>query len=225
MYTSITIYKTYENGTTTDLDYIFATIKKFGAIHKVPYAWILKIGSIWSRYKTYVETGTDFLNTSWSNFNYISNYDPITNSPTKQYSLIVDGSAIDIILEKNTVIGTDTSSLIHSGFYPKLINDFNVFYQGFQIYSTYTNSDIQDGFSSGVTLNYVDGAIIDYGDGFHASPRWRLVAITVIDRTGSLQPHSRAAFTAASIACATPSPENQPTNGVALRCDHSISSW
>ena len=39
-------YKTYENGATTDLDYIFATIKKFGAIHKVPYAWILKIGSI-----------------------------------------------------------------------------------------------------------------------------------------------------------------------------------
>ena len=159
-------YKTYENGATTDLDYIFATIKKFGAIHKVPYAWILKIGSIWSRYKTYVETGTDFLNTSWSNFNYISNYDPITNSPTKQYSLVVNGGAIDIILEKNTVIGTDTSSLIHSGFYPKLINDFNVFYQGFQIYSTYTNSDIQDGFSSGVTLNYVDSAIIDYANGF-----------------------------------------------------------
>jgi hypothetical protein len=159
-------YKTYENGTTTDLDYIFATIKKFGAIHKVPYAWILKIGSIWSRYKTYIETGTDFLNTSWSDFNYISNYDPITNSPTKQYSLVVNGGAIDIILEKNTVIGTDTSSLIHSGFYPKLINDFNVFYQGFQIYSTYTNSDIQNGFASGVTLNYVDGAIIDYADGF-----------------------------------------------------------
>lgn len=159
-------YKTYENGATTDLDYIFATIKKFGAIHKVPYAWILKIGSIWSRYKTYVETGTDFINSSWSNFNYISNYDPITNSPTKQYSLIVDGGGIDIILEKNTVIGTETSSLIHSGFYPKVINDFNVFYQGFQIYSTYTNSDIQDGFLSGVTLNYVDSAIIDYGNGF-----------------------------------------------------------
>ncbi len=159
-------YKTYGNGATTDLDYIFATIKKFGAIHKVPYAWILKIGSIWSRYKTYTETGTDFLNTSWSDFNYISNYDPITNSPTKQYSLIVDGGAIDIILEKNTVVGTEVSSLIHSGFYPKLINDFNIFYQGFQIYSTYTNSDIQNGFSSGVTLNYVDSAIIDYGDGF-----------------------------------------------------------
>ena len=41
-------YKTY-NGTDANysdesLDYIFATMKKFAAIHKVPYAWVLKIG-------------------------------------------------------------------------------------------------------------------------------------------------------------------------------------
>ena len=29
-----------------DFDYIFATLKKYGAVHKLPYAWILKIGSV-----------------------------------------------------------------------------------------------------------------------------------------------------------------------------------
>jgi hypothetical protein len=41
------------------LNYIFATINKFGAIHKVPYPWILKYGSIWHRSKVWIESGVD----------------------------------------------------------------------------------------------------------------------------------------------------------------------
>ena len=159
-------YKTYSSNSATDLDYIFATLKKFGAVHKLPYAWILKIGSVWNRYKNFVETGKDILDTSWSGFSYVRNYDPVTNSPTKNYNLIINGAQMDIVLEKNTTLGAETSSLINTGFYPLLINDFNVFYQGFQIYSGYTDSDIQNGFSSGVTLNYVPEAIINMPEGF-----------------------------------------------------------
>ena len=163
-------YKTYTGSESTysvkDLDYIFATLKKFGAIHKLPYAWLLKIGSVWHRYKTYVETGTDILSESWSGFSYTKNYDPVTNSPQRVYPLTIDGAQIDVVLEKNTSLGLETSTLINTGFYPKLINDFNVFYQGFEIYSGYTDSDIQLGFSSGVTLNYVPEAIINLSEGF-----------------------------------------------------------
>ena len=159
-------YKTYSSNSVTDLDYIFATLKKFGAVHKLPYAWILKIGSVWSRYKNFVETGKDILDTSWSGFSYVHNYDPVTNSPTRNYNLIINGAQMDIVLEKNTTLGAETSSLINTGFYPLLINDFNVFYQGFQIYSGYTDSDIQNGFTSGVTLNYVPEAIINMPEGF-----------------------------------------------------------
>ena len=159
-------YKTYSSNSATDLDYIFATLKKFGAVHKLPYAWILKIGSVWSRYKNFVETGKDILDTSWSGFSYVHNYDPVTNSPTRNYNLIINGAQMDIVLEKNTTLGAETSSLINTGFYPLLINDFNVFYQGFQIYSGYTDSDIQNGFVSGVTLNYVPEAIINMPEGF-----------------------------------------------------------
>ena len=163
-------YKTYTGNESTysvkDLDYIFATLKKFGAIHKIPYAWLLKIGSVWHRYKTYVETGDDILNESWSGFSYTKNYDPVTNSPQRIYPLTIDGAQVDVVLEKNTTLGLETSTLINTGFYPKLINDFNVFYQGFEIYSGYTDNDIQLGFSSGVTLSYVPEAIINLGEGF-----------------------------------------------------------
>ena len=185
-------YKTYESNSVTDLDYIFATLKKFGAVHKLPYAWILKIGSVWNRYKNFVETGKDILDTSWSGFSYVHNYDPVTNSPTRNYALNINGSQIDIVLEKNTTLGAETSSLINTGFYPLLINDFNVFYQGFQIYSGYTDTDIQNGFSSGVTLNYVPEAIINMPEGFDPNnPRRDLrvipwsVYITTLDKTSS----------------------------------------
>ena len=185
-------YKTYESNSTTDLDYIFATLKKFGAVHKLPYPWILKIGSVWNRYKNFVETGKDILDTSWSGFSYVHNYDPVTNSASKNYNLIINGSQMDIVLEKNTTLGAETSSLINTGFYPLLINDFNVFYQGFQIYSGYTDSDIQNGFTSGVTLNYVPEAIINMPEGFDPNnPKRDLrvipwsVYITTLDQTSS----------------------------------------
>ena len=164
-------YKSYENNNTTELDYIFATIKKFGAIHKVPYAWALKIGSVWHRYKKYVESGVDILDASWSGFSYTDNYDPDTQNKEKIYSLIINNSQIDIVLQKDTSIGVETSTVINTGFYPKLINDFNVFYQGFEVYSGYSETEIQLGFNSGVTLNYVDEAIVNLYEGFEpASP-------------------------------------------------------
>jgi hypothetical protein len=185
-------YKTYESNSVNDLDYIFATLKKFGAVHKLPYPWILKIGSVWNRYKNFVETGLDILDTSWSGFSYVRNYDPVTNSPTRNYGLTINGAQIDIVLEKNTTLGLETSSLINTGFYPLLINDFNVFYQGFQIYSGYTDTDIQNGFSSGVTLNYVPEAIINLPEGFDPNnPKRDLrvipwsVYITTLDQTSS----------------------------------------
>lgn len=162
-------YKSYDNGSVVDLDYIYATIKKFGAIHKVPYAWALKIGSVWHRYKKYVETGVDILDRSWSGFSYAYNYDPDTQNKEKIYSLSFNNSQIDIVLQKDTPIGAELSTVINTGFYPKLINDFNVFCQGFEVYSGYSETEIQLGFSSGVTLNYVENAIVNLYEGFDES--------------------------------------------------------
>ena len=164
-------YKTYtgtqDNYSDESLDYIFASLNKFGGLHKMPYAWVLKVGSIWNRYKTYIETGNDILTNCWEDFDYVSNYDPVTNDKTKTYDLILPGqiSGTSIILEQYkevSTFGSNNSILtINTGFYPKLINDFNIFYQGYTIFTGYTNTDIQNGFNEGLVLNYVPEAVIN----------------------------------------------------------------
>jgi len=160
-------YKTYDDGLNTELDYIFATLKKFGATHKLPYPLIVKLGSIWHRYKKYVNDGVDILDDVWKNFDYVTNFDPVTSATTKDYTITVDGGVIDIILQKNSTFGTDTSTLINTGFYPKLINDMNVFYQGFEVFSGYTNLGIQSGVDNfKVALKYVPETLIRGNKGF-----------------------------------------------------------
>jgi len=141
-------YKTFSNNTTTDLDYISSTLKKFGAIHKLPYAWILKYGSIWHRYKRYKEANIDILQSAWNNFNYAGNFYPITSATTQTYSLKYRDNNFKITLQTE-----DTTSVnMQVGFYPKLINDFNVFFNGYDLYKNYTNEEIQNSVNGGLKL-------------------------------------------------------------------------
>ena len=130
-------YRSYNEP--NDLSYILSTIKKFGAVHKLPYAWIVKYGSIWHRYKTWNETGVDMLDEVWKDFNYLGNYDPVTSASTKVYKLNIEGYENNIVLE-NTVSATPNlvsynSTTINTGFFPKLYDDMNVFLQGLQLFS------------------------------------------------------------------------------------------
>jgi len=117
-----------------NLSYILPSLKKFGAIHNLPYAWVLKYGSIWNRYKSYKSTGVDFLDEIWKNTDYIQNYDPGFSSTTTTYQVNVDGQNYDIVLDKDTNISLSTLNQINTGFYPKLINDFNFFFQGQNVF-------------------------------------------------------------------------------------------
>jgi len=141
-------YKT--NGTNLNqLDYMFASLKKFGALHKLPYAWILKIGSLWYRYKQEKETNTDILGNIWKAADYKESFDPITKNPTKIYKLDFNGTTGNTIqLEYDG----GTNIVVQSGFYPKLINDFNYFYKGSDLYSSYSDSEIQTSINDGLKL-------------------------------------------------------------------------
>lgn len=144
-------YKTYENDVTVDLDYISSVFKKYGAIHKMPYAWVLKIGSIWYRYKKYIESNVDILDPIWDNFNYTDNYSPIEKKKDQTYNFTYNNESISITLESIT----NDSNNMNVGFYPKVITDFNYFYNGFDLYSTYTNNEIQNSINLGLKLyNY-----------------------------------------------------------------------
>jgi hypothetical protein len=173
-------YKSYESNQPTDLDYIFASLKKFGSLHKVPFAWVLKIGSIWHRYKKYTESGIDILNNSWKDFDSVTNYDPATSAATKTYSLTYKGANIDIILEDINVLGSQTSAIINTGFYPKVINDFNVFLQGFEIIQSNTQINGAckiDGTT--LTVNQINGGLLQVGyilSGLNLEPNTTIVS-------------------------------------------------
>lgn len=171
-------YKTYDYqpplaaGTTIDLDYIFATYKKFGAIHKIPYAFILKYGSIWHRYKTFVDSGVDILQGVWNNFSANTNFDPITNNLSKEYTLTINGVQQKISAQKTTTVGLDTYTDINVGFYPKLINDFSIFFKGSDLFTTYSDSEIQSQLNdttNGFTLTFGNGSSYTSRAGYNPS--------------------------------------------------------
>jgi len=141
-------YKT--NGQATELDYIASVFNKFGAIHKMPYAWVLKLGSVWYRYKKYVDDNVDILDSVWKNFDYINNYDPVTNNVSKQYDVKLKDTSNTITIQLQA---QNTQQIrIQPGFYPKLVNDFNYFYNGSNLYKNYTSSEIQSSINDGMLL-------------------------------------------------------------------------
>lgn len=145
-------YKSFTNKVETELDYISSVFKKFGAIHKMPYAWVLKYGSIWHRYKKYVEENVDILDTAWSDFDYVTNYSPIEKTSEQVYT--VNGNRI--------VLQTQTEGVtnLQVGFYPKVINDFYYFYNGYDLYQNYTEDEIQKSVNNGVKIfNFGDSNI------------------------------------------------------------------
>jgi hypothetical protein len=129
-------YKTKNGESITDLNYILPTLKKFGAVHKLPYSWVLKYGSIWHRFKTFKEKGIDILDEVWKDFNYKENWDPINSATTLNYNLTIDGIPRNLVLDATS--GSPAFTDINTGFYPQLIDDFNVFIQGLKLFSGQT---------------------------------------------------------------------------------------
>lgn len=148
----ISLRERYKNlGSNNELDYMASCFNKFGAIHKVPYAWVLKMGSTWYRYKTYVETNRDILDGIWNNFDFIGNFDPVFSSKTTTYEFqfpASNPSKYKVSLEKQNQNVLE----IQTGFYPKLMNDFAYFYNGRDLFKSYTNDEIQSAVSDGLRL-------------------------------------------------------------------------
>ena len=108
--------------------HVFSTFIKYSALHKLPYAWILKYGSIWHRYKNYVKTGDDFLDDVWKDFDYKSNYNANEN-----FQYIING---------NQTISLKSDNNVNVGFYPVMMNDYNAFLNGYDLFSGFTNNEL-----------------------------------------------------------------------------------
>jgi hypothetical protein len=140
-------YKTLNSA--NPLDYIFASMKKLGAVHRLPYVWILKYGSIWHRYKEFVNTGQDILGPIWSNYDYINNYDPVNGDTGKSY--VLNGVGTITLQEQELDVSSQYDEL-QIGFYPKTINDFNYFLNGSDLWTNYSDSEINQSIAQGFKI-------------------------------------------------------------------------
>ena len=157
------------NKTVTDLDYLYATFTKFAAIHRVPYAWMLKYGSIWHRYKQFVNNNIDILDDIWDDFPYLENYDPINQNASTQYTFrdyTGGNSTISLQLSIQTpapiVLNHDS---ISGGFYPKLINNFYNFFANQDLVSGYTQNDWANAYNQSFRVGKTNQSTIAFGPG------------------------------------------------------------
>lgn len=121
-------------------DYIFAGLNKFASINKVPYAWVLKLGSVWYRYKKKVLTNVDILDSIWKDFDYKNAYDPSGDSLTKEYNIIIDSNT------SRTKFKVDDNDNLRVGFYPKVVNSFYQVLTGYDLFNDYNLDSKPDDF-------------------------------------------------------------------------------
>ena len=115
-------------------DYIFATLNQLSAVHPLPYAWILKYGSVWHRYKNYVKNGVDILDSVWTNFD-ANKYFNDTSGLINQYQLNIGENSTQITFAGDWNIGGNFRK-INVGFYPELNNIMHYFVTGDLLYNS-----------------------------------------------------------------------------------------
>ena len=135
-------------------DNIYAGLSKFAAIHKIPYLWLLKYGSIWHRYKEDKIGNGDILDGIWKDFDYVNAYDPITNDINKVYEVQnYTGGSTTYAPQTNININIFGNNIdmqfTNNGFYPKVVNDTYRFFTGKSPLITYSNTEMNDLFNNG----------------------------------------------------------------------------
>ncbi len=113
-------------------DYIGKTLNQVSAVHPLPSAWILKYGSIWHRYKEFVNNGSDFLSNIWNDFD-ANTYFNNSNGLGYTYNLNVgpNNSPYNFGGQWSP---TPTSDQLNLGFYPELNNYIYYFVTGELLY-------------------------------------------------------------------------------------------
>ena len=166
-------YKDVSPALNTDMDYIFASLTKFGGVHKLPYAWILKYGSIWHRYKTHKETGFDILAPYWNNVNVFELFDPTTQTLTKEYEFTNQkGKNVKIVGQQNytpTNASLGTNTVMNMGFYPKVMNNIYFMFTGQNLFTNYSDSEMNQAVTLGMNVGDIDFSSIKLPQGFDPS--------------------------------------------------------
>ena len=171
--------KDFTDDVLTDLDYLAATFNKFSAIHQVPYAWVLKYGSIWHRYKKYIEDNVDILDDCWKNFDYNVAYAPTTGNSTTTYTILdYSGNPQNITLQGAQFYQNPQNSFIlrntfDVGFYPKVVNSLEYYLNEEDLLTGYTPTDFVDAYNKGLKIGFNSDSTTIYGTGFDTNNGFR----------------------------------------------------
>ena len=142
-------------------DYLFTSFNQVSALHKLPYATILKYGAEWHRYKTAVMSGPAY---DWASDDFILShitsggnefpyyYDPYNGQLNTPYLLDVyqDGTPINFYAEATLGGNFDKINL---GFYPRLIDFTHWFITDYFLFELDYQSAKIDNFISVGALN------------------------------------------------------------------------
>jgi hypothetical protein len=174
--------KDFTNDTLTDLDYLAATLNKFSSIHQVPYAWVLKYGAIWHRYKKYVEDNVDILEDSWKNFDFAESYDPTSGDSTTAYTILdYSGNPETFTLQKNQVYQNPQNNFIlknsfNVGFYPNVINSLEYYLSDENLFTGYTPTDFVTAYDKGLKIGFNSDSTNVFGVGVDPNNTFRELA-------------------------------------------------
>jgi len=135
----------YDFGTESDADGFAATLKNFSAIHQIPYAIVLKYGSIWHRYKKYIDENVDILDDVWKDFDYKKYFDPFINNLSTNFKIKnYTGGTIDVSgFKTEPTLNSEYIETFNTGFYPKLINDFYRYFTKKDLFTNYNLDEFE----------------------------------------------------------------------------------
>ena len=157
-------------------DYLFASFNQVSALHKLPYATILKYGSEWHRWKTAVNEGppqdlisgdfmrNDIFNVTAPVGNY---YDPINGQLNTAYLLDINQDGTPINFYAEATLGGNFDK-INLGFYPRLIDFTHWFVTDFFLFElNYASSNIDQYITAGaLNVKKLENATITTEPGF-----------------------------------------------------------
>jgi len=127
---------------------IWSSFVKFGAIHRVPYAFLLKLGSIWYRYKNFITSGDDILTYILKDFDFNNSYGGASTYPNNPFKIknytggTVDFEALKTIIDP--LDPTKTTDIINTGFYPFLINDIYYYFTKDELITNFSETEFGD---------------------------------------------------------------------------------
>ena len=149
-------------------DYVSQLFNQMPALHKVPIALLLRIGSVWWRYKTNITTSIDPLASIWNDLgnvttipgaggpNYV--YDEVTLLLTTQYNFNMGGSPY--LYQAQQSLGVD--NFIQVGVYPKVIDAINYITTNSNNYTNIGVGQVLNNILPSVPLDIEENAILSF---------------------------------------------------------------